>query len=268
MSRRQRRLDAAVASIQLKHGQRAIGKGSIRTNRRIPPHISTGFSAIDEISGCGGIPLNELSLLSGGITSGKLTIAYKILASAQQNKRPSKTQKNRRKRRVILIDLHQTCDPEYLMRCGVDLASLVVVQPASGNEMIALLLDLVASAEFPLIVVDDLAALFSQPDAARTLVKNLSKLRLLLKESGCALLVIGERQPLWLRWFQCDNDYPVRRAAALHIELKRERWLQTDGRLIGYRAMATVLRSRWAAHQRKAPVVIEFNGTVRARETW
>lgn len=80
---------------------------------------------------CGGIPLGALSLLCGRSTSGKATVAYKILALAQLGQA------------VALLALPHTVDPEYLTRCGIDPKQLLTVQPAPGPEAVALLLDLV-----------------------------------------------------------------------------------------------------------------------------
>ena len=60
----------------------------------------------------------------------------------------------------------------------------------------------------------------------------------------------------------------VRWAAALHIEMQRERWLQQAGELTGYQAQARLLKSRWVYGIRSAPVAVLFNGTVKAQGTW
>lgn len=48
------------------------------------PHLSTGFSTLDTLSGCGGVPLGHMTLLSGAYTSGVETVAYKTIAAAQR----------------------------------------------------------------------------------------------------------------------------------------------------------------------------------------
>ncbi len=78
---KQRRLDSAVAAIQGRYGEQALRKAGPAAPPRLPPHLSTGFSSLDALTGCGGFPLNANVLLTGQMTSGKLTVAYKTLAS-------------------------------------------------------------------------------------------------------------------------------------------------------------------------------------------
>jgi len=72
MSReKKRRLESAVASIHHLHGPQALRKARDLPKQKTPPHISTTFTQLDEVTGCSGIPLNAVTLLSGKTTSGK-----------------------------------------------------------------------------------------------------------------------------------------------------------------------------------------------------
>jgi len=85
VSDKRRRLDSTIATIQQQYGSRAVrpARDLLQRARRDIPHIATGFAPLDAITGCHGVPLGALTLLTGPSTSGKATIAYKILASAQ-----------------------------------------------------------------------------------------------------------------------------------------------------------------------------------------
>ncbi len=80
---KQRRLESAVAGLQLRHGDKAVRKASELASFSTPPHIATGFGALDALTGCAGFPLRASTLLTGQMTSGKLTLAYKTLVNAQ-----------------------------------------------------------------------------------------------------------------------------------------------------------------------------------------
>jgi hypothetical protein len=81
-------------------------------------------------------------------------------------------------------------------------------------------------------------------------------------------VLLDDPSPPWRRWFYLDASGAVRWHAALHIEMRREQWLDYGDELTGYRAQARLLKSRWVYGLRSAPVEIRFNGTVKAVETW
>lgn len=257
MARRQRQLDSTVSAVQSRYGTQALRRGTVPVHSELPPHVATGFAALDALTGCGGVPLGALTLLSGRSTSGKLTLACTLLAQAQ---RPAHT--------VALLDLTQSADPDYLSRCGVDLARLLVVRPALDAKLLHLLLDLARSRQVRLLVVDSLAELSATRELRRGLPATLRRLPPLLRAAGSGVVLLDEPVPPWQRRLRLDAHAPIRLQTALHIELQRERRLQTDGRLSGYATRISLLHSRWAAVGRSATIEFVFNGAVRARATW
>ncbi len=239
-----------MATIQQQYGSKALRKGLPR--RRMPPHISTSFAQFDAATGCGGIPLGQLTLLSGPATSGKLTVAYKMLASAKSS---------------AILDLNQTTDADYLQRCGLNLDRTLVVRPDLAQS-VPLLLDLVHTRELQVVLVDSLANLTADSAVERQLRASLDRLVLLARQAGCAVVLVDEASPPWLRFFHLDRSWLVRRRAALHVDLHAERWLTQHGVLVGYQTVARVLKSRWPSRSRRAVLDIVFNGTVKAQETW
>lgn len=257
---KQRRLEQAVASIQQRYGAQALVRGD-GLGERACPHIVTGFAALDAITGCGGVPLGAITLVSGRSTSGKLTLAYKLLASAQRT--PGNAPHT-----VGLLDLSHTADPDYVHRCGVDLERLLVGRPLPGRMAVEMLGDLVQHGGLRALVVDSVGDLAAGQEGLRPLHALLSRLAQMLRRNGVALVLLDEAHAPWLRWLNLDASHRLRQAAALHIEMQREQWLRCGGDLVGYRAQAQVLKSRWVAGVHSAPVEIVFNGTVKARETW
>jgi RecA/RadA recombinase len=301
MSRdKRRRLESTVAAIQLQHGPRALRPaGELRTT--VPPHIATGFPALDAATGCGGLPMGALTLFSGHSTSGKFTVACKALANAQLSLHtgaqgsassyspfsPTRTPLAT----VALLDLTQTADPDYLRRCGVHLSHLLIVRPEQEADGLPLLLDIVQSGQVRLLVVDGTAELAAAraaegrrqtppgeqeqrapgapPRAAGpTLAAAAGRLRQLARSTNTAVLFIDEPASPWQRWLGRDPAAPLRSQVALHIEMRRERWLRREGQLAGYGARAQILRSQWRSDTPSADLEITFNGTVYARPTW
>jgi len=264
MSRRkQRKLDTAIAAIQKQHGPQAIRRGMPAKRATAVPHVTTGFPELDAITGCKGIPLGAMTLVSGRITSGKLTLAYKALAGAQ-GYRSGDT--------VAILDLAHSTDVDYLARCGADLQRLLLVRPQPGVDLPGLLVDLVRSGDIRMILFDSLDDLLADTRTVRRLHSLLGMLNQTLRAQECSLIVVHESERPWQRWpatrWLFGRSRPIQQQAALCIEMQHERWLRSDGTLFGYRARACVARSRWRYDRPCAPVEIRFNGTVRARSTW
>ena len=259
---KRRRLDSAIAAVQQRHGSQALRRGEDMAQQPLIPHISTGFATLDAITGCQGIPLGAVTLLSGRTTSGKLTVAYKLLANAQRDFY------GRTAHTVALIDLSRTADPDYMARCGIDLDAMLVGRPQAGPEAVYLLGDLLQTRQLRAVVIDSLADLAADRESMAALHAALGKLQQRLRAASAALIVLDDPQAPWLRWLNLDNSSKVRWCAALHIEMQRERWLRQGSAMVGYRSQARLLKSRWVYGIRSATVEIVFNGTVRAQETW
>lgn len=255
---RTRRLEKSIGLLQERYGVRIVQAAS-SLPRQTYPHVPTGFSRLDAITGCRGVPLGAITLITGRTTSGKVTLAYKVLANAQRSAM-------QRRRGVAILDLTSTANPDYLARCGIDLEYLLFARAPSRQQAIEVIFDL-ARAGLRLLLVDGLADLLRDRAAARHFDAQLPELKILLASLPCAVIFLDETQPPWLRWLQLKSS-AIAHCAALHIDLKREQWIERARELVGYRANAEVVKSRWAPSGQMAPLEIVFNGTVHARETW
>jgi RecA/RadA recombinase len=295
---KRRRFDSAVAGLQQRHGAQVLVPAHAVNTR--PAAIATGFSRLDVLLEIGGVPLNAVSVLSGPCTSGKLTLGYKILGHAQQPatgfpsaarprvKAASQPHSRRQEagfppaslpwarretasqqpsRTVVIVDLHDNTDPDYLARCGIRLDYLLLARPRSILQAIELLLDIVRSGQARAILLDSLAGEKGSPHTARAAYALLPQLRQLLSQSGCALILLDQPYPLWQRWVQRLTGSSLAAQADLHVEVQHERWLERAVQIYGYQAQVKVLRNRWGRSGMAASIAIEFNGTVKARET-
>jgi hypothetical protein len=253
------RLDKSIGLLQARYGPRIIQPAADLPRQAIPPHVATGFKQLDAITGCSGVPLSAITLLSGPPTSGKVTLAYKVLANAQELLL-------RRKRNVAILDLTCTANPDYLARCGVDLEYLLFARAPSPLQAVDAVFDLARSG-LRLLLVDGIGDLLRDRATGRYFDSVLPELKIMLTNLACAVIFLDEPQPPWLRWLRMSSS-AILHCAALHVELQRERWVEREGELVGYAAQAQVVRTRWGRSGQTAPIEIIFNGTVRARETW
>lgn len=249
----------------LKQMEQRWGRGVVMPARTAPNRaecLATGFAALDQLTGMGGIPLHAITVLSGNPTSGKLTLAYKILSRAQ------KRAETERGHSVAILDLTASSDPDYVARSGIDLERLLLVRPRSAPQALRILLDLVKSRELRAILLDSLPDLMLDREAASAVDQMMPQVNLALKSADCALLLLDEIQPAWLPPLAAATSRAVRHYASLHLEFTREGWIESAGELTGYRVQAHLVKSRGPRHSERAPIAIEFDQTVRARETW
>ncbi len=223
--------------------------------------LSTTFPPLDQLTGTGGIPLHAITVLAGSATSGKLTVAYKVLSRAQQD-----TPEHRHS--VAILDLGASSDPDYLTRSGVDLDRLLLVRPQGARQALRVLLDLVRSRELRAILVDSLSELLLDKEGASAVEQMMPQVNLALKSADCALLLLDEGQAAWLPPLASGISRAVRHYASLHIDFVREGWIESTGELTGYRARARLVKSRSRRQGESATIEIAFSETVRTRETW
>ena len=115
--------------------------------------VSTGALSLDLALGVGGVPKGRIVECYGHESSGKTTLALHVVANAQ---RAGGT--------AAFIDAEHALDPGYARRIGVDLDSLLVSQPNSGEEALAICERLVKSGAVDVVVVDSVAALVPQAE--------------------------------------------------------------------------------------------------------
>ena len=249
--RRQKRLDRTVTLIQHKWGQDALRRGQPRTRR--VPHIATGFPELDKALGIGGVPRRKITVLSGRATSGKSTLAARILARAQA-----------RGRTVAIIDVNHTCDADYLERCGVRLRDLLVVRPENGRQALELMLTLAGSSEMAAILFDHWGALGTERETQRYASTIMDRLTGVLAKSGIAFLALDDPPPLWRR-LPGFSGSALAHYSTLHLTLSREKWFHQGPDVRGYTATITIKKNKLGPAGKTAPIEIHFNGTVRGK---
>src|SRR5437762_12139918 len=142
-----RELKNALAQIEKQFGKGAImqlGENSVAD----VPGISTGALSLDIALGGRGLPRGRIIEIFGPESSGKTTVALHAMANGQ-----------RQGGVAAFIDAEHALDPGWAKRVGVDLESLLVSQPSSGEEALKIDEMLVKSNAVDIIVSDSVAAL-------------------------------------------------------------------------------------------------------------
>ncbi|MHB1086340.1 MAG: recombinase RecA [Minisyncoccota bacterium] len=110
--------------------------------------IPTGSIGVDWALGIGGIPRGRIIEIFGPESSGKTTLCLHVIAEAQKKNGI-----------CAFIDAEHALDPEYAKKIGVDIATLLVSQPDTGEQALEIVESLVRSGKIDVIVIDSVAAL-------------------------------------------------------------------------------------------------------------
>src|SRR5437868_6033170 len=141
-------LNLAIAQIEKNCGKGAIMKmGSADARVRVES-ISTGAINLDAAIGVGGIPRGRVTEIYGPESSGKTTLCLHVVANAQ-----------RAGGVAAFIDAEHALDIDYAKKLGVDVESLLVSQPDTGEQALEICEILVRSGAIDVVVIDSVAAL-------------------------------------------------------------------------------------------------------------
>ena len=145
-------LDAVMSQIRKEFGEMSIMRLGDQELKDIPV-IPTGALSLDMALGVGGLPRGRVVECYGQESSGKTTLALHVIANAQKAGGVA-----------AFIDAEHALDPGYAKKIGVDLDSLIVSQPNSGEEALTVCEHLVKSGALDVVVVDSVAALTPQAE--------------------------------------------------------------------------------------------------------
>ncbi|MCA9954040.1 MAG: hypothetical protein KC434_04930 [Anaerolineales bacterium] len=250
LSKREK-LNGTIAAIQKRFGSQAIGRQADR-HKRDTPRLATGFPALDAALS-GGIPTSRITEFVGISTSGMVTLALKLIASAQVE---GKT--------AVYLDTLHTFDPDYAHRCGVNLNRLLLVHPYSPQQAVAMLPEFIINGGLDLLVLDMPLAQQNQPGQQERLSMAYGRLLAPLSKSNCALLVLTALPP---SGDAALANYPAEAAlpfyASLRLLLQKERWLFQRQDVKGYALKAQVIKNKLGPLNQAIPLAIEFQTVVR-----
>ncbi|MBP3270682.1 MAG: recombinase RecA [Ruminococcus sp.] len=243
-------LDTAIQFIEKKFGKGAIMK--LGANEKLDIEaIPTGSMTLDLALGIGGIPRGRIIELYGPESSGKTTVALHCIAETQKLGGE-----------VAFIDVEHALDPTYAKKLGVDIDSMLVSQPDSGEQALEIAEALARSGAIDCIVIDSVAAMVTKAEIdgdmgdthvgqlARLMSQGMRKLTSVLAKSNCAAIFINQiREKIGVIYGNPETT-PGGRAlkfyASVRMDVRKGEAIKEGGEIIGNRTRVKIVKNKVA----------------------
>lgn len=247
---RRKALDVALAQIEKQYGKGAIMR--LGENRKMNVDaIPTGSISLDAALGIGGLPRGRIVEIYGPEASGKTTLALHVVAETQK-----------RGGEAAYIDVEHALDPVYARALGVDVDSLLVSQPDTGEQALEIMEALIRSGAVDIVVLDSVAALVPRAEIegemgeahvgvqARLMSQAMRKLAPVVSKSQCLALFINQlRMKVGVIYGSPEvtsGGNALKYYASVRLDVRRVETLKNGADAIGSHTRVKVVKNKLA----------------------
>ena len=249
-SEKKQALETAIKQIEKSFGKGAVMRLGDKPEMSVDA-IPTGSLALDAALGIGGVPKGRIIEIYGPESSGKTTLALHIVAQAQK-----------RGGEVAFVDAEHALDPDYAARIGVDIDSMLVSQPDTGEQALEITDALVRSGAIDVVVVDSVAALTPRAEIegemgdtfvglqARLMSQALRKLAGNISKTNCVVIFINQlRMKIGVMYGNPETTTggnALKFYASVRIDIRRTEAIKNGNEIVGNRTRAKIVKNKVA----------------------
>lgn len=262
MENKQKALKTAIEQIERNFGKGAIMLLGSSSSLDIES-ISTGSLSLDIALGIGGVPRGRITEIYGPESSGKTTVALSIAAQAQKNGGT-----------VAFIDVEHALDPNYAKVLGVNIDSLLVSQPNSGEQALEIIETLVRSGAIDVVILDSVAAMTTKAEIegemgdaniglqARLMSQAMRKLTGIISKTNCAAIFINQiREKIGIVYGNPETT-PGGRAlkfySSVRMEIRRGEQIKDGTKIIGNKTKCKISKNKVAPPFKEAQFTLIY----------
>ena len=260
---RQKALETTLAGLNKRYGEGVVMKLGDATRLNVEA-IPTGSLSLDIALGIGGVPKGRIIEIYGPESSGKTTICLHVIAQAQKNGGI-----------CGFVDVEHALDPVYAAKIGVDVDSLYVSQPDTGEQALEITEALVRSGAMDVVVVDSVAALVPRAEIegemgdshmglqARLMSQALRKLTGAIKSTSTCMIFTNQlRQKIGVMFGNPETTtggMALKFYASVRLDIRRIESIKQGDQVVGSRTKVTVKKNKVASPFKVAEFDIMFN---------